>query len=201
MSNSGKTYWSKKLEKKGFIRFGCDDLIEKKLEKELRQCGYSGIKDVAKWMGQPYEKKYLKNSQKYLEFEKQAMADSLLKIGNKFTNGENIVIDTTGSLIYIDEKIILRLKTLTKIVYLDTPDSIKEEMYRNFLKNPKPVIWGTIFKKIEDEKPFKALAKYYPILLAYRTRKYQKYADITADYFLLRRKSFTLINFLQLLRS
>ncbi|MBD3202988.1 hypothetical protein GF327_01730, partial [Candidatus Woesearchaeota archaeon] len=62
MSNSGKTYWSKKLEKKyNFQRYTCDDIIRKKLKKILKKQGFSGIKDVSEWMGQPYEKRYEKN--------------------------------------------------------------------------------------------------------------------------------------------
>ena len=66
MSGSGKSYWSKKLQAKGFKRFCCDDLIEKKLENELKKLGYSGIQDVAKWMGQPFDTQYLRSSKEYL---------------------------------------------------------------------------------------------------------------------------------------
>jgi len=37
MSGTGKTYWSKQLESKGFKRFCCDDLIGEKLGTVLKK--------------------------------------------------------------------------------------------------------------------------------------------------------------------
>src|ERR1039457_799049 len=100
MSGSGKSYWSKQLEKKGFKRFGCDDMIEKKLHIDLNRLGLNGIHDVAKWMGYPYEKKYKTANKKYLDLEKQIMREILYFLKNEAKTDENIVIDTTGSVIY-----------------------------------------------------------------------------------------------------
>ncbi|MDA2921939.1 hypothetical protein MYX07_01595 [Patescibacteria group bacterium AH-259-L07] len=73
MSGSGKTYWSQKLTDHGFSRICCDDLIEEKLAPELVKLGYSGIADVAAWLGQPYEPKFKENEAQYLKFEKQIL--------------------------------------------------------------------------------------------------------------------------------
>src|SRR5437868_5591313 len=117
MSGSGKTYWSKKMEKKGFIRFCCDDLIENKLHEELKSLGYKGgIKDLAKWMGQPYEKKYRITSKKYVSIEKQVMKEVLNTVEKQFD--KNLIIDTTGSVIYTGNRILERLKNLTKVIFL-----------------------------------------------------------------------------------
>ena len=61
MSNIGKTHLSKILCEVGFAHINCDDLIELKLEKKLKAVGYSGIKEVARWMGQPFDERYFKN--------------------------------------------------------------------------------------------------------------------------------------------
>lgn len=200
MSNCGKTYWSKKLEFIGFKRFGCDDIIEKKLKKELKSLGFSGINDVSKWMGQPYEKQYPKTSNKYIEFEKESLNEILKILNNKSIN-ENIVIDTTGSVIYHEEKILKQLQKLSKIVLLDTPKSVLQEMFTLYIRNPKPVYWGESFIIKENEKPTVALARCYPKLLNYRQRKYIRYANITLDFSILRKLNLTLDNFLKLLQS
>lgn len=199
ISNLGKTYWSKELEKVGFKRFGCDDLIEKKLGEELKRLGCSGLNAMAKWMGQPYEKRYQINSRKCLELEKQAVEEILSSLNNNLVNDENIVIDTTGSVIYLGGKIMASLKKSTTVVYLDTPVSIQKQMYQKYLENPKPVIWGNSFKIKKGQSPSEALEECYPKLLSFRSKRYQKYADITVDYFLLRNKNFTVEKFIKLL--
>lgn len=198
MSNSGKTYWSKKLEKIGFVCFCCDEIIERKLGSKLKRLGFSGIEDIAKWLGQPYEEKYQKNSKIYLKYEKEAMEEIIQKI-KKIPKRRKLVVDSTGSLIYLSKEIIKKLKKLTSIVYLDTPQSLQKQMYESYLKNPKPVIWGSGFVMKNSQTWRESLVENYPKLLAFRTREYKKWADITADYYLLRSKNFKVLNFLKLL--
>lgn len=199
MSNAGKTYWSKKLEAGGFTRFSCDDIIEKKLEKELKKLGFSGINDIAKWMGQPYETQYPQTSKKYLEFEKESL-EEIIKILEGKPVHENIVIDTTGSVIYAGNGIMKQLRRLSKIVYLDIPESVKRQMRELYFQNPKPVIWGGSFKKAEDESDIEALKRCYPHLLEYRTNRYKEVAHLKLDYFLIRKPGFTIDDFLRLIR-
>lgn len=199
MSNSGKTYWSKKLERAGFRYFGCDDFIEEKLGKELKKLGYSGIDGMAKWIGQPYEERYKTNSQKYLEIEKQAVEEILSHLNNDLLNDKKIVVDTTGSVIYLGEKIMSLLKKSTAIIYLETSLSTQKQMYQNYLKEPKPVIWGKLFRRKKGQSQLEALAECYPRLLVFRSKRYKKYADITIDYSLRRSKKFTVKKFLDLL--
>lgn len=201
MSGAGKSYWSKKLEKIGFVRFCCDDLIEKKLKDELKPLGYSGINCVAKWMGQPYESQYPKTSKKYLTLETRAIQKVVDKIEHDLSSDKNIVIDTTGSVIYIDGKIMQNLCRLTKVVCLDIPENIKRDMYELYIKDPKPVIWGEIFKKRKGETDRQALVRCYPRLLKYRTKKYKQYADVILDYNSLRRPKITASDFLEMIFS
>lgn len=198
MSNCGKTYWSKKLEFIGFKRFGCDDMIEKKLESELKKLGYTGINDVAKWMGQPYEIQYPKTSKKYLEFEKETL-EEIIKELFTIDKQNDTVIDTTGSVIYHGEKIIKELQKLTKIVLLDTPESVLQEMFSSYIRNPKPVYWGKNFDKKENETPKAALFRCYPKLLHFRQSKYRQYANIILDYPLTRKYGLDPVGFLKLI--
>lgn len=189
MSGSGKSYWSKKLESKGFKRFCCDDLIEEELGRELTALGYSGIQDVAKWMGQPYERQYKKNSKRYLELESEVMQEILAYL-EKATDNEDIIVDTTGSVIYMEEDILKRLAEESKLLYFHTPSFVRKHMYEEYMKNPKPVIWGKIFSKQKGENNMESLQRNYPKLLEFRVKKYKEVSEIIFDYHMLRHDSF-----------
>ena len=155
MSGSGKTYWSKKLAQNGFTRICVDDLIENKLFSNLLKMGYQGIAGVAKWMGQPYEPKFKENQSYYLKAEKQIMQKILSQIKSNsfgYRVAKNIVIDTTGSVIYLGSGIGLALKKYTTVVYLKIAKSEQDEMFKQYLKDPKPVIWGASCRKSKGER-------------------------------------------------
>ena len=195
MSGSGKSHWSSKLQERGFERFCCDDLIEARLGRELKSLRYSGIQDVARWMGQPFDPQYGRTSQRYLDFEGEVVREVLATIEQSASHRDT-VIDTTGSVIYLANDILQGLRTRTRVVYLETPDSVKKEMYRLYLADPKPVIWGSSFLREDGETNMQALSRCYPLLLAYRTARYARFAHITFDYDTLRSPDFTVDNFM-----
>jgi len=197
MSGSGKTYWAKKLKAKGFTYFCCDDLIEKKLGFELQQLGYAGIADVASWMGQPFDSYYPTRSQQYLDFEKDAI-DEIYDNLETISETDNVVIDTTGSVIYTSNK--KKLSELTKIVYLEVPLIVTKEMYKLYLKDPKPVIWGNSFSKKNGETDMDALRRCYPKLLDFRVKKYEQLAGRTLNYYRLRTENFGVEDFIELVK-
>lgn len=208
MSGSGKTYWSKKLTDQGFSHICCDDLIEYKLVKELVELGYSGIKGVAQWLGQPYEQQFHKNQEKFMQSETEVMNEIFgqIKSGifghrvskkSKKSKNKNVVIDTGGSVIYTGKHIMKQLKKCTTIVYLKMPQFLQEKMFKLYLDDPKPVIWKNSFKKYKGESNEQALKRCYPELLKYRVRLYKKYADIVLDVGILKNNSFTIQNFLE----
>ena len=65
MSGAGKSYWSKKMEEKGFLWYHCDEMIAERLGKELIGTGNTTL-NLAKWMGQPFSKGYIKAEKLYL---------------------------------------------------------------------------------------------------------------------------------------
>lgn len=196
MSGSGKTYWAKKLKAKGFKYFCCDDLIEEKLGDELKQLGYAGIKEVASWMGQPFDVRYSERSKKYLHCEKEVMNETFEALEH-IPNIHDVVIDTTGSVIYTDISIMKKLSELTKVVYLQIPKTVQEEMYRLYLKDPKPVIWGSSFSQKNGETNMDALRRCYPKLLDFRIKKYEEIADIILNYQMLRNNTFGIEDFIE----
>lgn len=190
MSGVGKTYWSTRLAQYGFVRFCCDDIIEQKLENELKPLGYAGIADVSKWMGQPYDARYEATSRKYLQFEKEAMQE-IFDATSSLPKDTNVVIDTTGSVIYTDDIILQQLKEVSRIIYLETSQSVQKKMYELYLQDPKPVIWGRSFSKKANESNIEALARCYPQLLVYRSQYYQKYAHKIIPYSAHHQKNLT----------
>ena len=196
MSGVGKTHWSKKLEKKGFKRYCCDEIIEKKLKK-YKGIKLKGIKSVAHWLGQPYEKHHQQNSKQYLSFEKEALLEIFNRLRQNLKPHEKAVIDTTGSVIYTGKDVMKTLSQLSKIIYLEIPNEVKKIMYKKYLQDPKPVIWGDKYQKTNGETDRKALVRCYQNLLNYRINKYHRHACLTLDYYLLRQPDFTIDKFIQ----
>ncbi len=197
MAGAGKSHWSKKLEKESFTRISCNELIGQDLAGILKKSGDTTF-NLAKWMGHPYEEGYKEKSKKYLELEKNAVK-KIHKLLTHMVN-ENVVIDTTGSIIYLDNKLLKLLKNKTRVIWLDTPRRVLKEMYSAFLKKPKPIIWGSSFTQKPNELPDKALTRSYKHLLYFRLKKYKELAHMRFDYEVLRSKDFTVKNFIDALK-
>ena len=131
----------------------------------------------------------------------QAVVDEVIEWVESERVKKNTVIDTTGSLIYINPKTLSHLKDISKVIYLKVPQSVKEAMFKLYIKDPKPVIWGKSFKKAASESSLEALKNSYPGLLEYRSSRYVELADQVLDYNLLRTNTFDINNFLQLINK
>lgn len=176
MSNMGKTYWSKQFSNINFKHISCDDRIEEKLAPELKALGYSGIADVSRWMGQPYEERFSANQQKYLEFEKEVMKEIFTELKN--AGAGNIVIDTTGSFVHTGSDICSRLQEHALMLYIEATENMKEEMFQRYIKEPKPVVFGDVFAPKKGEESQQTLKRCYPQLLDLRSALYTRYADV-----------------------
>lgn len=180
MSNTGKSHWRRRFEEAGYRVVCCDDEIEKLLGPYLVEHGYSGgIKDVAEWMGQPFDERYSVNSAIYSGFEEQVVS----RIIKWLLDGEKLVIDTTGSLIYVDESLIQLLMVLTRLVLLDTCVEHTELDRQLYFAVPKPVIWGDgVYAPQPGEDPMDALRRCYPTLVSIRRERYLRIAHIIVPY-------------------
>ena len=182
MSGSGKSSWTQKLVEIGFRGFHCDDRIEEILASELMQPDGTRM-DVGEWMGFPYDPDYRYRESKYLSLEKAVLAEILIDIDKQREDpGGNLVIDTTGSVIYAGNKLLRDLRRLTTVVHLETPSHIQEAMLVAYLKNRRPVLWRDLFNKKTDETNDIALARCYATLLNSREKLYKRWADVTIDY-------------------
>jgi shikimate kinase len=201
MSGSGKSYWAGQLAGIGFKCFSCDQMIASRLSDELVRADGSRM-PMGEWMGLPYRQGYLERESKYLAHEKQVLEEIFETIENNYSDPQsNIVIDTTGSIIYTGEEILNKLRKYTTVVHMETPPRIQNQMYRAYLARPRPVLWQGKFSKKPYEKNKQALARCYAELLAYREQLYRHYAHTTIDYDRYRKKGVNVIDFLKEINS
>jgi hypothetical protein len=202
MSGSGKSYWSEKLARQGFKLFCVDALITEKLSGELRQEDGSHL-TLGEWMGFPFQDGYKEREELYLASEKQLMAEVLDKIDENVRAGseENVVVDTTGSVIYTGQDLLERLRTLTTIIHFTVPAVIREAMLRQYLSNPRPVLWRGLFSIEPGESAEEALFRSYNALLDSREILYRELGDIEIDYFTRNSPDFRISDFLEVVAA
>ena len=201
MAGSGKSYWSKKLAQNGFRRFCCDDLIAEKLAPSLIRPDGTTM-GMGEWMGFPYEHHYTKHESQYLTCEIAVLTEILDYLtSHENTPEENIVVDTTGSVIYTGKEILQGLCRFTTVIYLLTPPKIQEQLLNAYITKPHPMLWRDSFTKKSGETNREALARCYPHLLSARTRLYARYAAVEVDYYQRTKKGFTVREFLHAIQE
>ena len=117
MSGSGKTFWTRKLAAAGWRAVSCDDAIEARLAPRLAAGGFVGINGVAAWMGWPDSPAYAEREAEYLA-EEIAVMDEFLSALEKDESGVPMVLDTTGSVIYAQNNLLMRLRRAMTVVHL-----------------------------------------------------------------------------------
>ncbi len=181
MSGLGKSYWSKKLEAAGVKRFCCDDAITRKLDGTLRRPDGTRM-DLGEWMGFPFTPGYKTRERIYLQKEGEVLKEIFDYMKHRSAPGENVVVDTTGSVIYTGHELIRTLRRLTRVVHLQTTPSAIQKMLDAYLAAPRPVIWGEVFVKQAGETNEASLGRCYPSLLSFREALYRRWADASIDY-------------------
>jgi len=200
MSGVGKSHWSKKMEALGYRRYSCDELIADRLGTELGKKGKATL-NLAKWMGQPYSEGYQDAEALYLELEKEVITQICEELEHGSQKDKPVVVDTTGSLIYLEETLLKRLRKLTRTVLLNLPVNKQEELFETYLQDPKPVIWNGIYLPCEGEIPQKALSRCYRDLLSFRNKHYTLMSDFQLDYSFHHNLGTTVEDLLELLGS
>ena len=199
MSGSGKSHWSIKLAQNSFLRFCCDDMIVDRLSQELTRHDGTLI-DVGEWMGFPYEPQYKERESKYLLCEIEEVG-KILEYLSENNSQKNVVVDTTGSVIYAGEEVLARLRSNTTVVHLTTPAEIKEQMLKAYIAKPRPVLWRDLFYQEPGENNEEALARCYLRLLFSRERLYEEQAHVRIDYYTRNREGFGIEDLLKEIQS
>lgn len=177
MSGAGKTFWAKRLATNGRPAISCDDRIEERLGGHLAADGYSGINGVAAWMGWPDSATYAQREADYLSAE-IATLDELLSELERDPQ-RSLILDTTGSVIYTGNNILMRLRRQMTVVYLAASPHEQELLIERYLTDPKPVLWRGAFQPKLDEVPHDTVARCYPKLVAARRQSYEALAHCT----------------------
>jgi len=177
MSGSGKTFWTKRLAEKGAPAAFCDDEIERRLAPRLAPGGYSGINGVAAWMGWPDSPTYAEREAEYLAEEIHTLDEVLNELEEK--TERSLVLDTTGSVIYAGNHLLMRLRRQMTIVYLAATEQERQLLIERYLNDPKPVLWRSAFQAKRGETPRETVARCYPALIEARRRSYETLAHCT----------------------
>lgn len=185
-----------KLAEHGFRRFCCDDLIAARLAPELTKPDGT-IMEMAEWMGLPYELRYKEREAKYLTCEIEVLTE-IFEFFERDDNDpvDNIVIDTTGSVVYTGKDVLGKLRRYTTVVHLSTPPEVQERMLKVYVSRPRPILWRDMFSKEPSETNEEALAHCFARLLFAREALYERYADVTIDYYRRNEAAFGVTDFL-----
>ncbi len=199
MSGAGKTFWTKKLAANGCPAISCDDRIEEKLASKLAAEGFAGINGVATWMGWPDSPTYAEREAEYLAQEIRTLDEVLTSLEKQ--PEQSLVLDTTGSVIYAGNNLLMRLRRQLTIVYLATPAEEQQLLIERYLNDPKPVLWRGAFQPKAGEKPRETVARCYPALIAARRQSYEALAHCTLQVAALRDGSLDAPAFLRMIQS
>jgi hypothetical protein len=176
MSGTGKTFWSKRLAQAGRPFFCCDDRIEQRLRTRLGG-GFAGTTGVASWMGWPDSPSYAQREAEYLAQEIATLDEVLTDLERN--RSRELILDTTGSVIYTGNNLLLRLRRQTTIVYLAASAAEQQLLIERYLTDPKPVLWRGAFQPKKGETPRETVARCYPTLIAARRQSYEALAHCT----------------------
>jgi shikimate kinase len=177
MSGSGKTFWAKRLAASGHSSISCDDRIEQRLSAHLAAAGYSGLSGVAAWMGWPDSPTYAQREADYLAAEIAALDELLTELERD--PSRELILDTTGSVIYTGNNILMRLRRQMTVVYLAASAEERQLLIERYLTDPKPVLWRGAFQPRNHETPHETVARCYPALVAARRQSYEALAHCT----------------------
>ena len=174
-SGCGKSHLACKLaQHAGFQLFSCDERIEEKLAASLKRQDGSGTRRVAAWLGHPDEPGFAVRQQKYLAAEEESVRESCDWISAN--SGSRLVIDSTGSGIYMPSELTALLRARSTVIYVEIPETDAASMYEQYLSDPKPVIWNDTYQPASGESSGEALARCYRELLHHRIALYRAMA-------------------------
>ncbi len=199
MSGAGKTFWAKKLAASGHDTVSCDHRIEQRLTPRLAADGYAGINGVAAWMGWPDSERYSGRESEYLAEEINALDEILTELGKQ--PQKSLVLDTTGSVIYTGNNLLMRLRRQMTIVHLAASAEEQQLLIERYLNDPKPVLWRGAFLPKPGEKPRDTVARCYPALMAARRQSYEALAHCTLPVAALRNGALDAAAFLKVIQD
>jgi shikimate kinase len=177
MSGTGKTFWARQLAAVGHHVVSCDDLIGHQLAEHLPDGRHKHINDIAAWMGWPDSATYAEREAQYLT-EEISVLDAVLT-GIEREPRESLILDTTGSVIYTGNHLLMRMRRDLTVVYFAASAQEQQLLIERYLSEPKPVLWRGAFRPKAGESARDTVARCYPTLLAARRQSYEALAHVT----------------------
>lgn len=169
MSNIGKSHLATRLtEQFDFSSIEVDAVIQSHL-------GKSNMNDHASWLGQPYSEDYAARERDAIALETRATSDAV----DQCLEGGNVVLDAPGSVIYVDNSVLKRVKTEFWNLYIEASKSDIERLKQLYFTHPKPLIWNNTYNPSLAENPDDAVIASYDSLLDQRAEIYNRMADFT----------------------
>ena len=167
MSNIGKSYTATRLSKTyDFQLVEIDHLIREELE-------HDNMADFAAWQGQPYTEGYDEREAVSISLETKATQKAMTPVSG------NSLLDTTGSVIYIDKEIKQQLQTAFLIVHIAAGAEDLKRLKDDYFALPKPLVWRGHYQKLEGRTEEESILACYPKLLQSRKIAYETLADVT----------------------
>lgn len=167
MSNIGKSFTAKRIaDKFGYKLIEVDKLIWEELHLDT-------MEEFAEWQGHPYEEGYAEREALSVDMENVATKRAL-----EMSQGGTIV-DTTGSVIYVDPTIRRKIKEQCYVVHIKAETSDMERLKWDYFDNPKPLIWGNQYRPKPNLSDRENIYECYPKLLMSRAKEYAAMADVT----------------------
>jgi hypothetical protein len=111
------------------------------------------------------------------------------------------VLDTTGSVIYTGNNLLMRLRRQMTIVHLAASADEQQLLIERYLNDPKPVLWRGAFQPRAGEKPHDTVARCYPALIAARRQSYAALAHCTLQVAALREAALDALAFLKMIHD
>jgi hypothetical protein len=145
-------------------------------------------------MGWPNSVTYVQREAEYLAEEIGVMDEFLNSLEKetsgleKDNSGAPIVLDTTGSVIYAQNNILMRLRRQMTVVHLANTEDERRILVERYLNDPKPVLWRGTFHVKDQETPRETVARCYPLLIAARRKSYETLAHCAVQVSELRAK-------------
>jgi hypothetical protein len=149
-------------------------------------------------MGWPDSPTYGQRESDYLAEEFHTLDEVLTEL-EKYGE-KSLVLDTTGSLIYIGNNLLMRLRRQMTIVYLAASPQEQQLLIERYLNDPKPVLWRGAFQPKPTESPRETVARCYPALIAARRQSYEALAHCTLQVASLRDDSLVAAEFLKMIQ-
>ena len=128
-------------------------------------------------MGWPDSVTYAQREADYLAAEIAGLDELLTELERD--PRRELILDTTGSVIYTGNNVLMRLRRQMTVVYLAASAEDQQLLNERFLNDPKPVLWRGAFQPKDGETPHQTVARCYPTLVAARRQSYQALAHCT----------------------